>query len=149
MKAKSPFLFLVFDVLLQATAVAATFLALSGTWILLLLGAGWQLFSYNTLYAWSNKSKYRKAYISVSLFTLGLLAVGLLFIGIGIALNSYVVVVGMFVLGASMLLGVALYISYFIITLSSLAIEIKKCIKRIRENFAHKLHEQNLGDWWV
>lgn len=149
MKVNKKGLFLVLDTVLQVAPFVTIQLVSNDLLYILFLGAVWQLISYSVISSWGNISKYRKAYISVSLFTLGLLAVGLLFIGIGIALNSYVVVVGMFVLGASMLLGVALYISYFIITLSSLAIEIKKCIKRIRENFAHKLHEQNLGDWWV
>lgn len=149
MKSVNPLLFLVFDILLQTTAVVATFLVPATTGLLLLLGAGWQFISYYVLYAWGNKSKYREKYINMALFTLGLVAVGALFIGIGIALSSNVVAVGMFVVGASMLLGAALYIFYLIITISSLAIEIKKCIKRIRENIAQKPHEQNLGDWWV
>ncbi len=146
MKSVNPLLFLVFDILLQTTAVVATFLVPATTGLLLLLGAGWQFISYYVLYTWSNKSKYREKYINMALFTLGLVAVGALFIGIGISIIDNVLVVGMVVLGISVLLGGVLYLVYFIITLNSLVIEIEKSIKNRKERQTYK---NNLGDWWV
>ena len=146
MRSVNPLLFLVFDILLQTTAVVATFLVPATTGLLLLLGAGWQFISYYVLYAWSNKSKYREKYINMALFTLGLVAVGALFIGIGISIIDNVLVVGMVVLGISVLLGAVLYLVYFIITLNSLVIEIEKSIKNRKERQTYK---NNLGDWWV
>lgn len=146
MKSVNPLLFLVFDILLQTTAVVATFLVPATTGLLLLLGAGWQFISYYVLYAWGNKSKYREKYINMALFTLGLVAVGALFIGIGISIIDNVLVVGMVVLGISVLLGAVLYLVYFIITLNSLVIEIEKSIKNRKERHTYK---NNLGDWWV
>lgn len=146
MRSVNPLLFLVFDILLQTTAVVATFLVPATTGLLLLLGAGWQFISYYVLYAWSNKSKYREKYINMALFTLGLVAVGALFIGIGISIIDNVLVVGMVVLGISVLLGAVLYLVYFIITLNSLVIEIEKSIKHRKER---KTYKNNLDDWWV
>lgn len=146
MKSVNPLLFLVFDILLQTTAVVATFLVPATTGLLLLLGAGWQFISYYVLYAWGNKSKYREKYINMALFTLGLVAVGALFIGIGISIIDNVLVVGMVVLGISVLLGAVLYLVYFIITLNSLVIEIEKSIKHRKERQTYK---NNLDDWWV
>ena len=82
----------------------------------------------------------------MALFTLGLVAVGALFIGIGISIIDNVLVVGMVVLGISVLLEAVLYLVYFIITLNSLVIEIEKSIKHRKERQTYK---NNLDDWWV